>query len=108
MILRADVVFEDMLAIAEDQEGDFIQLEDGRLIVNHNHIARAKLRIDVRQYMVKVMNPHKFSDKFRDPNNLNGNQAPKIISLGAGINPELNETNTQTGTRRLLSEGPND
>jgi hypothetical protein len=59
---RSDAIFEECLVIADSQEGDLIEV-DGQASVNHDFIARAKLRIDTRKWMLGKMNPKKYGDK---------------------------------------------
>jgi hypothetical protein len=60
---RADAIFEDMLDIADDGSRDYEASEDGGIVVNHDHIARARLRIDARKWMLAKMRPKKYGDK---------------------------------------------
>lgn len=62
---RFDNIFEDILRIADDQEGDTYKNEDGIDVVNHNVINRARLRVDSRKWMLGKMNPKKYSDKIQ-------------------------------------------
>jgi hypothetical protein len=58
----ADAIFEECLAIADSQEGDMIEV-DGEERVNHDAIARAKLRIDTRKWMAGKLRPKVYGDK---------------------------------------------
>ena len=60
--VRADVIFEECLTIADSQEGDMIAI-DGVQQVNHDVIARARLRIDTRRWMLGKMQPKVYGDK---------------------------------------------
>jgi hypothetical protein len=60
---RADAIFEDMLDIADDGSRDYEANDDGGIVVNHDHIARARLRIDARKWMLAKMRPKKYGDK---------------------------------------------
>ena len=60
--VRADLLFEGMLTIADNTEKDIIVLEDGREIVDHNVVSRDKLRIDTRKWILAKMNPKKYGD----------------------------------------------
>jgi len=69
---RADSIFEDMIDIADSQEGDIIKLEDGREVTNHDVIQRAKLRVDTRKWILSKMQPKKYGDKLElESNNKN-------------------------------------
>lgn len=59
---QADKIFEECLTIADSQEGDVIKV-DGKDSVNHDAIARAKLRIDTRKWMAGKLRPKKYGEK---------------------------------------------
>ncbi|MDZ7906536.1 MAG: hypothetical protein U5N55_12755 [Cypionkella sp.] len=59
---QADTIFEECLAIADSQEGDVV-MRDGVEMVNHDNIARAKLRIDTRMRMAGKLRPKVYGDK---------------------------------------------
>ena len=59
---QADKIFEECLAIADSQEGDVIKV-DGKDMVNHDAIARAKLRIDTRKWMAGKLRPKVYGEK---------------------------------------------
>lgn len=59
---QADAIFEECLAIADSQEGDVITV-DGVDHVNHDCIARAKLRIDTRMRMAGKLKPKVYGDR---------------------------------------------
>lgn len=59
----ADVIFEEILGIADDGVADTsIDPETGREIVNHDHIQRSKLRVDARKWVLAKMLPKKYGD----------------------------------------------
>ena len=60
---RADSIFEDMFDIADSQQKDVITLEDGKEVVNHDVIQRARLRVDTRKWILSKMQPKKYGDK---------------------------------------------
>jgi hypothetical protein len=60
---RADAIFEDVLDIADSQEGDKIKLSDGQEVTNHDVIQRARLRVDTRKWMAGKLRPTKYGDK---------------------------------------------
>lgn len=60
----ADVIFEEILGIADDGVGDTsIDPETGREIVNHDHIQRSKLRVDARKWVLAKMSPKRYGEK---------------------------------------------
>ena len=60
---RADSIFEDMIDIADDQEGDVYIDKDGNEQTNHNINQRARLRVDTRKWYLSKLMPKKYGDK---------------------------------------------
>lgn len=60
---RADVLVEEIISIADDQEGDVYIDDEGRKQTNHNVINRARLRVDSRKWIAGKMKPKKYGDK---------------------------------------------
>ncbi len=60
---RADVLVEEIISIADDQEGDVYIDDDGKEQTNHNVINRARLRVDSRKWIAGKMKPKKYGDK---------------------------------------------
>lgn len=54
---------DEILQIADSQEGDIIVSDDGREIVNHDAIQRAKLRVDTRKWIMSKIAPKKYGDR---------------------------------------------
>jgi hypothetical protein len=68
---RADVIFEECKEIADRQGADVVTV-DGVDVIDHNVIARNKLMIDTRKWMLGKMQPKKYGDKIlhgSDPEN---------------------------------------
>jgi hypothetical protein len=59
---RAELMFEDMLDIADDGRNDFIESEDGTRL-NSENIQRSRLRVDTRKWALSKMMPKKYGDK---------------------------------------------
>jgi len=57
-----DVLAEEIIAIADDQSGDTIVGERG-LTVDAENIARARLRVDARKWLMSKLAPKKYGDK---------------------------------------------
>jgi hypothetical protein len=62
MEVRQEKIFEECLEIADKQGMDLIETENGA-IVNHNVIARNRLQIETRQWMLGKMNAPKYGNK---------------------------------------------
>jgi hypothetical protein len=61
--IQADKLFDEILEIADEREGDTVETPDGRELVNHDAIARAKLRVDARKWMAGKLRPKVYGDK---------------------------------------------
>jgi hypothetical protein len=65
----ADALFEEVITIADDASGDWTTGEDGngnsRTNFDHEHVQRARLRIDTRRWVCARMAPWKYSDRAR-------------------------------------------
>jgi hypothetical protein len=60
---RADIIFEEMIELADKQDKDVFVDADGNERTNHNVIHRNKLQIDTRKWMLSKMQPKKYGDK---------------------------------------------
>ena len=60
--IRAEAIFEEILKISDAQENDIIETENGP-VVNHNVIARNRLQVDARKWMLGKMDSSKYGDK---------------------------------------------
>jgi len=65
--IRADIIFEEMLTIADDGQNDTYTYIDGngkvKTKTDWDVVNRSKLRIDTRKWILSRMDPKKFSDK---------------------------------------------
>ena len=61
--VRAEVIFDDILAIADENTNDTSINENGIEVVNNDVIQRSRLRIDARKWVLSKLNPKKFGDK---------------------------------------------
>lgn len=85
---RADSIFEEILEIADETSNDTIYTDKGET-ANSEWIARSRLKVDARKWMLGKMNPKKYGEKIQQEHS--GEVTTNIISLGNGIAP--NETN---------------
>lgn len=60
---RADKIFDELLQIVDNTEGDMIELPDGSLVTNHHVVQRDRLRFDARRWILAKMQPAKYSDR---------------------------------------------
>ncbi|GHE70078.1 hypothetical protein GCM10019059_32350 [Camelimonas fluminis] len=84
---QADAISDDMLAIADDGQNDWIERngegdEDAGWRVNGEHIQRSRLRIDARKWMAAKLAPKKYGDRQSvDHTSSDGSMAPTVIQL---------------------------
>ena len=88
--VRADIIFDDILAIADENTNDTSINENGIEVVNNDVIQRSRLRIDARKSVLSKLNPKKFGDKTIHSGDEDNQIQTKttIINLGSGIKPE--------------------
>jgi hypothetical protein len=60
---QADYLADEILDIADDSQYDLTTDENGREIVNTNHIQRDRLRVDSRRWLAGKLKPKKYGDK---------------------------------------------
>lgn len=60
---RAEMIFEEMIDIADKQDADIYIDKDGNKKIDHNVIHRNKLQIDTRKWMLAKLHPKKYGDK---------------------------------------------
>lgn len=65
---RADLLFEEILEIADSAVKDTYEDDNGQTRTDHEAIQRSKLRVDARKWMLSKMNPKKYSDKIQVDN----------------------------------------
>lgn len=87
--VRAEIIFDDILSIADENTNDTYVDENGFEKVNQDVIQRSRLRIDARKWVLSKLNPKKFGDKVQTEHS--GEVTTTVINLGNGIKP--NEIN---------------
>lgn len=60
---RAAFLAEEILDISDDSTGDFIELGEGKIAPNSVAVARDKLKVDTRKWLMSKMAPKKYGDK---------------------------------------------
>lgn len=61
--MRADLIAEETLDIADDSSGDLTTLSDGRKVENNHVINRDRLRVDTRKWLLSKLHPKKYGDR---------------------------------------------
>lgn len=70
---QAEFMGDEILVISDDGSNDTYIVGDGdeaREVVNHDHIARSKLRVDSRKWLMSKLLPKKYGDKLELGGNL--------------------------------------
>ena len=60
---QADVLADEIIDIADDGSRDYVKQEDGREVVDYDHISRARLRVDARKWIAAKLKPKKYGEK---------------------------------------------
>lgn len=61
--VQADRLAEEILEIADDSSRDTYKDEDGNDRIDHEVVARSRLRVDSRKWLASKMAPKKYGDK---------------------------------------------
>lgn len=85
----ADAEFDNLLQIADDGSNDTYVDEDGNVKVDHDVVARSRLRIDTRKWALARMSPRKYSERTTVDTNIN-------VSLTQLIEQSLKPAVTKT------------
>ena len=88
--LRSELLFDEIIEIADKQGEDVGEDEQGNKVINHNIVQRNRLQIDARKWALSKMLPKKFGDKTIHSGDEDNPIQTKttIINLGSGIKPE--------------------
>jgi len=71
MDMRTDHLAEEALEISDNSTYDWIEQHDKRgtrILGDHEHVNRSRLRVDTRKWLISKMNPKKYGDKVQDVN----------------------------------------
>lgn len=63
MDIRSEVLFDEIIEIADTDNGDLDISDDGKLIVRGEVVQRSRLKIDARKWALSKMQPKKYGDK---------------------------------------------
>ena len=60
---QAEVRADEIVDIADDDTNDFTADKDGKLVADHEHIQRSRLRVDARKWIAAKLLPKRYGDK---------------------------------------------
>jgi hypothetical protein len=79
---QADHMAEELLEIADDGKNDSYKDDDGIERTNHDVVARSRLRVDARKWLMSKMAPKKYGDKItQEVTGANGAPLVPVINL---------------------------
>jgi hypothetical protein len=61
--MRADVIADEIMEIADNVGGDMITLKDGREVVDNAVVQRDRLRVDSRKWLLAKLQPKKYGER---------------------------------------------
>ncbi len=62
---QAELLADEIIQIADDGKNDTYLDEEGRKKVDHDVVARSRLRVDARKWVASKLKPKKFGDKLQ-------------------------------------------
>lgn len=80
-ITRAEVIFEDILNIADENYKDTYVDGEGIARTDHDVIQRSKLRVDARKWVLAKMHPTKYGDKLDVTSDNKSIGLPAIVGM---------------------------
>ena len=60
-----DVIAQDAADIADDGSRDYTETADGRVVPDHDHIARSRLRVETRLKLLAKWDPKRYGDRIQ-------------------------------------------
>ena len=85
---RSELIFEQILDIADDKSEDTVYTDSGNAIFNAEFAARSRIKIDARKWMLGKMNPKKYGEKVQQEisGEIKTNSLPTIIFMDSDKN----------------------
>ena len=84
---QADTFAEEILQIADDGRNDTYVDDEGQVKVDHDVIARSRLRVDARKWLASKMAPKKYGDKITQEHTGAGGAALQVASTVTFVHP---------------------
>ncbi len=80
--MQVEVFVDEIIEIADDSSKDYTVNDQGKTVVDHEHIQRSRVRIDTRKWIAGKLAPRIYGDKIEiksDPNNTDIRDTQKIV-----------------------------
>jgi len=65
MMLCAEFWAHEIIEISDDSTGDYVITEDGRRVVDNEHINRSRLKVDSRKWLLSKLLPKRYGDRIQ-------------------------------------------
>ena len=65
MMLCAEFWAHEIIEISDDSAGDYVITEDGRRVVDNEHINRSRLKVDSRKWLLSKLLPKRYGDRIQ-------------------------------------------
>ncbi len=106
--IRSHVWAEEAIDISDDGQNDYIERakeEGSQIIVDHDHIARSRLRVETRKWMLSKLLPKTYGDTLKLQGDKENPIALTLDTLLVELNSESRRIPTDQGaTGRLALE----
>lgn len=63
---QAEIIAEEILEISDYSAEDYMVGDNGKSVLDHEHVQRSKLRIDTRKWVASKLLPKKYGDKIQN------------------------------------------
>jgi len=101
---QVEVIIDEILTIADDSSNDTYVNDDGKLVIDHEHINRARLRVDTRKWIAAKLAPRLYGTISDASVRLN---FPDDISKSSALLPMTNEVFQQLAKGEIIPEQAN-
>ncbi|GEM_PF-745979 len=98
---QIEVIIDEILTIADDASSDYVTNDEGRPVIDHEHINRAKLRIDTRKWLAAKLVPRMYGTVNDATVNLN---FPDDLSKCSALLPMSEEVFRQLARQNITPE----
>lgn len=95
-IVQATVYADGILDIADDRSKDWVTGDDGKVVPDYDHIARARLRVDTRKWYLAKMLPKIFGDRLDLTSDGEKIVPATIILVSHGVQPATSESEVES------------